>query len=122
MLTAVSRINSIAPPRPSRSPPQFPPACPSTPLLVIALVAVVAGSSLICSRYQKDDCGEWVTALCPYGVGGCPDSDGDYDIVLPQPIMGTSGTGYKVRKRDWKRESESDCHESLEIRKCVMLP
>lgn len=44
----------------------------------------------------KDSCGEWVTALCPYGELGCPDEEGDYDVVLPEPLHGTSG-GYKVQ-------------------------
>lgn len=39
-------------------------------------------------------CGEWVTALCPYGENGCPDSTGDYDIVFPEPM-----TVYAKRSR-----------------------
>lgn len=46
---------------------------------------------------KQDECGEWVTALCPYGEDGCPDNEGDYDIVMPEPMTGTSGSGYKVR-------------------------
>lgn len=45
----------------------------------------------------QEECGEWVTALCPYGENGCPDSEGDHDIVMREPEMGTSGMMYKVR-------------------------
>ncbi len=46
----------------------------------------------------QDECGEWVTALCPYGEDGCPDNEGDYDIVMPEPMGGVSGSGYKARE------------------------
>ncbi|CAN0049199.1 unnamed protein product, partial [Sphacelaria rigidula] len=44
----------------------------------------------------QDDCGEWVTDLCPFGAEGCPDNEGDYDVVMPEPLMGSSSSGYKV--------------------------
>lgn len=56
----------------------------------------------------QDDCGEWVTALCPYGEDGCPDNKGDYDIVMPEPMSG-SGGGYKVRVVDVDDEEDGDC-------------
>lgn len=61
----------------------------------------------------QDDCGEWVTALCPYGESGCPDNEGDYDIVMPEPLMGTSGSGYKVRVADVDDESSADCSDEF---------
>ncbi|CAM9522242.1 unnamed protein product [Ectocarpus fasciculatus] len=57
---------------------------------------------------MEDDCGDWVTALCPYGADGCPDSAGDYDIVMPEPMEGTS-SGYKVRVSDMNNESDTGC-------------
>lgn len=48
--------------------------------------------------FRQDDCGEWVTALCPYGEDGCPDNAGDYDITMPEPMSGMDGDGYKVRQ------------------------
>ena len=51
------------------------------------------------ARYpcSQDECGDWVTTLCPYGESGCPDNKGDYDVTMPMPMAGT-GTGavYKV--------------------------
>lgn len=62
----------------------------------------------------QDDCGEWVTALCPYGETGCPDNEGDYDIVMPEPMSsGTSSSGYKVRVMDVSDESSVDCSDTF---------
>lgn len=61
----------------------------------------------------QDDCGDWVTALCPYADRGCPDSDGDFDVVLPEPMYGTSGSGYKVRVADATDDSISDCSDEF---------
>lgn len=61
----------------------------------------------------QDDCGSWVTALCPYGAIGCPDNEGDYDIVMPEPMYGTSGSGYKVRVMDVNDESDMDCSDEF---------
>eukprot|EP00904_Undaria_pinnatifida_P003644 jgi/Undpi1/13280/HiC_scaffold_8.g02942.m1 len=67
-----------------------------------------------CGSYcMEDDCGEWVTALCPYGESGCPDNEGDYDIVMPEPMSGTSGSGYKVRVMDVDDESSVDCSDDF---------
>ena len=63
----------------------------------------------------QDDCGEWVTALCPYGETGCPDNEGDYDVVLPEPMMGHSGYGYKIRVMDVNDESEVDCSDEFTL-------
>lgn len=63
----------------------------------------------------QDSCGEWVTALCPYGESGCPDNEGDYDIVMPEPMTGTSGSGYKVRVMDVSDEGEMDCSDSFTL-------
>lgn len=63
--------------------------------------------------HHQDDCGEWVTALCPYGEDGCPDNEGDYDIVMPEPMMGTSGSGYKVRVMDVDDEEMVDCSDDF---------
>lgn len=49
-----------------------------------------------------------MTALCEYGDGGCPDTAGNYDVVMPEPMDGTS-TGYKVRVMDAADESNVDC-------------
>ncbi|CAM9226123.1 unnamed protein product [Ascophyllum nodosum] len=61
---------------------------------------------------MEDECGDWVTALCPYGSTGCPDNDGDYDVVMPEPLMGTS-SGYKVRVMDVNDESDVDCSDEF---------
>ncbi|CAN0447648.1 unnamed protein product, partial [Laminaria digitata] len=61
----------------------------------------------------QDECGEWVTALCPYGETGCPDNEGDYDIVMPEPMEGTSGSGYKVRVMDIDDEEDADCSDEF---------
>ena len=45
---------------------------------------------------SQDECGEWVTALCPYGEDGCPDSQGDYDVIMAGPESDTDGIPYKV--------------------------
>ena len=55
-----------------------------------------------------------MTALCPYGESGCPDNEGDYDIVMPEPMDGTSGSGYKVRVMDADASgSGSDCSDEF---------
>lgn len=54
-----------------------------------------------------------MTALCPYGESGCPDNEGDYDIVMPEPMSGTSGSGYKVRVMDVDDESDMDCSDEF---------
>eukprot|EP00752_Nemacystus_decipiens_P014646 g13043.t1 len=68
-----------------------------------------------CGSYcVEDDCGEWVTALCPYAEDGCPDSEGDYDVVMPEPMVGTSGSGYKVRVVDVEDPEEAaDCSDEF---------
>ncbi len=43
---------------------------------------------------MQDECGDWVTTLCPYGEMGCPDNMGDYDIVMP--TGSEAGAVYKV--------------------------
>ena len=48
------------------------------------------------SLCAEESCGEWVTALCPYEEEGCVDFHGDYDVVLPQPLIMESGPGYKI--------------------------
>jgi len=69
-----------------------------------------------CGSYcAEDDCGEWVTALCPYGEDGCPDNMGDYDIVMPEPMSGEDGDGYKVRVQNVNSESEADCSDSFTL-------
>eukprot|EP00752_Nemacystus_decipiens_P014647 g13044.t1 len=65
------------------------------------------------SLCMEDECGEWVTALCPYAEEGCPDNEGDYDIVMPEPMMGTSGSGYKVRVMDIDDEEDGDCSDEF---------
>ncbi len=54
-----------------------------------------------------------MTALCPYGEEGCPDNEGDYDIVMPEPMAGTSGGGYKVRVMDIHDEEDADCSDEF---------
>lgn len=67
------------------------------------------------STCTEGDCGDWVTALCPYGDVGCPDSEGDYDVEMPEPMEGKSGSGYKIRVQDINDESESDCSDEFEL-------
>ena len=61
----------------------------------------------------QDECGEWVTALCPYAETGCPDNEGDYDVVMPEPLSGLSGSGYKVRVADVNDEESADCSDDF---------
>ncbi|CAM9309581.1 unnamed protein product, partial [Hapterophycus canaliculatus] len=65
------------------------------------------------SMCTEDSCGEWVTALCPYGEDGCPDNEGDYDIVMPEPLGGVSGSGYKVMVMDADDEEDADCSDEF---------
>ena len=65
------------------------------------------------SFLKQDDCGEWVTALCPYGEDGCPDNEGDYDVLMPEPFENTSGSGYKIRVQDVSDESDYDCSDEF---------
>ncbi|CAM9707614.1 unnamed protein product, partial [Sphacelaria rigidula] len=71
---------------------------------------------------EQDDCGEWVTALCPYGEDGCPDNEGDYDIVMPQPLGGVSSSGYKVRVADVSDESNADCSDPFYLLESEDVP
>lgn len=50
-----------------------------------------------------------MTALCPYAEYGCLDYEGNYDIVMPEPMEGTSGSGYKIRVMSVADESIVDC-------------
>lgn len=54
-----------------------------------------------------------MTALCPYGEMGCPDNMGDYDVVMPEPMTGTSGGGYKVRVQEVYDEFSVDCSDAF---------
>lgn len=54
-----------------------------------------------------------VTALCPYGETGCPDNEGDYDIVMPEPMDGMSMSGYKVHVMDVDDEEGADCSDAF---------
>ena len=56
-----------------------------------------------------------MTALCPYGESGCPDNEGDFDIIMPEPMTGTSGSGYKVRVMDVSNESDMDCSDAFTL-------
>lgn len=62
---------------------------------------------------MQDDCGTWVTALCPYGADGCPDNMGDYDVTMPDPMTGTSGDSYKIRVMNVADESQVDCSDEF---------
>lgn len=66
------------------------------------------------SMCTEDDCGEWVTALCPYGELGCPDSEGDYDVIMPEPMDGTM-SGYKVMVTDVSDEMDADCSDEFTL-------
>eukprot|EP00903_Cladosiphon_okamuranus_P013643 g12707.t1 len=68
-----------------------------------------------CGSMCEDECGEWVTALCPYGEDGCPDSKGDYDIKIPEPEMVTSDAMYKVRVANAADEDDYDCSDAFSL-------
>ncbi|CAM9427966.1 unnamed protein product [Ascophyllum nodosum] len=74
------------------------------------------------SSCTEDDCGEWVTSLCPTGESGCPDSQGDYDVLMPAPTSGTSSSGYKIRVADMNDEESVDCSESFTLLPSEELP
>lgn len=65
--------------------------------------------NILLVNFRQDDCGEWVTALCEYGDGGCPDTSGTYGVSMPEPMDDSSGSGYKVRVADAADESNMDC-------------
>ena len=79
-------------------------------------------AAITLSRSLKDDCGEWVTSLCPTGESGCPDSQGDYDVLMPAPTSGTSSSGYKIRVADMNDEESVDCSESFTLLPSEELP
>eukprot|EP00904_Undaria_pinnatifida_P003642 jgi/Undpi1/13279/HiC_scaffold_8.g02941.m1 len=60
------------------------------------------------SSCAEDDCGDWVAALCD-DADGCSDIEGNYDVVMPEPLEGVTGSGYKVRVMDVNDESNTDC-------------
>eukprot|EP00752_Nemacystus_decipiens_P008618 g7697.t1 len=60
------------------------------------------------SYCTEDSCGDFVSSLCPYAEKGCPDSDGDYDVILPEPVGG-SGGGYTILVSDSHDDSNYDC-------------
>lgn len=70
-------------------------------------------SSLMPHVRSQDDCGDWVTALCPYGEEGCADSAGDFDVEMPDPATGSSGSGYKIRVMDVQDESSVGCSDEF---------
>lgn len=63
----------------------------------------------------EGDCGEWVSSLCPYGEIGCPDTAGDYDVTMPEPMAGTEGFGYKIRVMDVEDEESVDCSDAFTL-------
>lgn len=63
--------------------------------------------------YFQDDCGEWVTALCPYGTTGCLDNEGDYDIIMPEPPHKTQ-RNYKVQVFDLV-SGQSGCSHAFSL-------
>ncbi|CAM9529614.1 unnamed protein product, partial [Pylaiella littoralis] len=66
------------------------------------------------SMCMENSCGEWVTALCPYASRGCPDSQGDYDIVMPMPLRGEPGYGYKIGVKGTS-DSSFDCSDEFTL-------
>lgn len=56
-----------------------------------------------------------MTALCPYGEEGCPDNEGDYDVVMPEPMVDYTGAGYKVRVADVDNEEDADCSDEFTL-------
>ncbi|CAN0190946.1 unnamed protein product [Pylaiella littoralis] len=65
------------------------------------------------SMCMEDSCGDWVTALCPYGDDGCPDNEGDYDVVMPEPMNDAPGYGYKIGVAYAHDDSDSDCSDEF---------
>ncbi|CAM9875861.1 unnamed protein product [Ectocarpus fasciculatus] len=61
------------------------------------------------SNCEEDECGQWITSLCPFGKDGCPDNEGDYDVVMPEPMAGTSGGTYKVGVTDADDPTNQSC-------------
>ncbi|CAM9545282.1 unnamed protein product [Sphacelaria rigidula] len=54
-----------------------------------------------CGSYSfcfDDNCGFLLESLCPDEEAGCTqDADGGYDVMMPEPLGGESGGGYRVR-------------------------
>lgn len=53
-----------------------------------------------------------MAALCT-NESGCSDLQGNYDVVMPEPLDGVSGSGYKVRVMDIEDESNMDCSDDF---------
>lgn len=50
------------------------------------------------NRQDYEGCGFLLASLCVEGEAGCvQDVDGGYDVVLPEPLGGKSGNGYRIR-------------------------
>lgn len=50
------------------------------------------------NEQEDGDCGVLIEHLCPEGELGCGrDADGGYDVTMPEPLGGVSGSGYRVR-------------------------
>ena len=45
---------------------------------------------------------------------GCPDSEGDYDVIMPEPMDGTM-SGYKVMVTDVSDEMDADCSDEFTL-------
>ena len=46
---------------------------------------------------QDDDCGFYVADLCDESGSDCVQEDSTAEVVMPEPIAGNSGDGYRVR-------------------------
>lgn len=69
-----------------------------------------------CGSYCTDEaCGDFVAALCPYAREGCADEGGgSYDVILPEPLDGASGSGYKIGVTGINDESQA-CSEEFTL-------
>ena len=46
---------------------------------------------------QADDCGFYIADLCGESGSNCVQEESTAEVVLPEPIAGYSGDGYRVR-------------------------
>lgn len=74
------------------------------------------------SRHCQGECGQFVAELCPFGDEGCPDTDGDYDVVLPEPLNYETSEGYQIFVADAHDPSVFACSADFTLMASKQAP